>query len=123
LNYTHNPELVKEDFLPFSLPTIGKEEITEVADSLRSGWVTTRPKTKRCEEQFREYIGSKRSEAAYRRVRQNPPNSGRGGTEFPSLRFGGGAGGGRRRLEPALSEAKGSGGAGEQGSGGDEVRG
>jgi dTDP-4-amino-4,6-dideoxygalactose transaminase len=50
---------LRHDFLPFSLPTIGEEEITEVADSLRSGWVTTGPKTKRFEEQFREYIGSK----------------------------------------------------------------
>ena len=32
---------MRQDFLPFSLPTIGKEEITEAADSLKSGWVTT----------------------------------------------------------------------------------
>ena len=50
---------MRDTFLPFSLPTIGEEEIAEVADSLRSGWITTGPKTKRFEEQFREYIGSK----------------------------------------------------------------
>ena len=50
---------MRQDFLPFSLPIIGKEEITEAADSLRSGWITTAPKTRRFEEQFQEYIGSK----------------------------------------------------------------
>lgn len=50
---------MRDTFLPFSLPSIGEEEIAEVADSLRSGWITTGPKTKRFEEQFREYIGSK----------------------------------------------------------------
>lgn len=47
--YTH--------FLPFALPDIGKEEIAEVIDSLRSGWLTTGPKTKRFEEEFSSYIG------------------------------------------------------------------
>ncbi len=50
---------MREKFLPFSVPTIGEEEIAEVADSLRSGWVTTGPKTKRFEEQFQEYTGAK----------------------------------------------------------------
>ena len=50
---------VRAAFLPFSLPDIGEAEIDEVADTLRSGWITTGPKTKRFEEQFRCYIGSK----------------------------------------------------------------
>jgi len=50
---------IRESFLPFSVPSIGEEEIAEVADSLRSGWITTGPKTKRFEDQFREYIGSR----------------------------------------------------------------
>ena len=37
----------REQFLPYCLPMIGEEEILEVADSLRSGWVTTGPKVKR----------------------------------------------------------------------------
>ena len=45
-------------FLPFSLPEIGEEEIAEVADSLRAGWLTTGPKTRRFEEDFANYIGS-----------------------------------------------------------------
>lgn len=37
---------------------IGEEEIAEVVDSLRSGWVTTGPKTKRFEEEFARYVGA-----------------------------------------------------------------
>lgn len=46
------------DFLPYALPEIGDEEINEVVDSLRSGWVTTGPKTKRFEEDFSHFVGS-----------------------------------------------------------------
>ena len=44
-------------FLPFALPDIGEEEINEVLDSLRSGWLTTGPKTKRFEEDFAAFAG------------------------------------------------------------------
>lgn len=44
-------------FLPFALPDIGEEEINEVLDSLRSGWLTTGPKTKRFEEDFAGFAG------------------------------------------------------------------
>ncbi|MFD1244755.1 DegT/DnrJ/EryC1/StrS family aminotransferase [Paralysiella testudinis] len=44
-------------FLPFALPEIGEEEIAEVVDSLRSGWVTTGPKAKRFEADFADYLG------------------------------------------------------------------
>ena len=44
-------------FLPFALPDIGEEEITEVVNSLRSGWVTTGPKTKQFESDFSAFIG------------------------------------------------------------------
>jgi len=43
-------------FLPFALPDIGDEEIAEVVDALRSGWLTTGPKTKRFEELFSELM-------------------------------------------------------------------
>jgi dTDP-4-amino-4,6-dideoxygalactose transaminase len=49
---------VRETFLPFALPLIGQEEIDEVVDTLKSGWITTGPKTQRFEEKFRNYIGS-----------------------------------------------------------------
>jgi dTDP-4-amino-4,6-dideoxygalactose transaminase len=46
------------EFLPFHVPEIGEDEIAEVVDALRSGWLTTGPKTKRFEEDFARYIGS-----------------------------------------------------------------
>jgi dTDP-4-amino-4,6-dideoxygalactose transaminase len=45
------------DFLPFALPDIGEEEINEVVDSLRSGWLTTGPKTKQFEQNFAQFLG------------------------------------------------------------------
>jgi len=44
-------------FLPFALPDIGEDEINEVLDSLRSGWLTTGFKTKRFEEDFATFAG------------------------------------------------------------------
>jgi dTDP-4-amino-4,6-dideoxygalactose transaminase len=44
-------------FLPFSLPDISDEEIAEVVDTLRSGWLSTGPKTRQFEKEFAEYIG------------------------------------------------------------------
>ena len=44
-------------FLPFALPDIGEEEISEVVECLRSGWVTTGPKTRQFEQEFRAYLG------------------------------------------------------------------
>jgi dTDP-4-amino-4,6-dideoxygalactose transaminase len=48
---------VRSTFLPFALPSIGEEEIAEVVDSLRSGWITSGPKVKRFEADFSQYIG------------------------------------------------------------------
>ena len=45
------------EFLPFALPDTGEEEIAEVTAAIRSGWVTTGPRTKRFEEQFAGYLG------------------------------------------------------------------
>ncbi len=47
----------RERFLPFSRPTLGEEEKTEVLDSLNSGWITTGPKVVRFEEMFKERLG------------------------------------------------------------------
>ncbi|MBS1829595.1 MAG: DegT/DnrJ/EryC1/StrS aminotransferase family protein [Acidobacteria bacterium] len=49
---------MRSQFLPYCLPLIGEEEISEVVDSLRSGWVTTGPKVKRFEENFAAYTGA-----------------------------------------------------------------
>ena len=42
----------RTEFLPFSPPLIGDEEIGEVVEALRSGWITTGPRTKRFEADF-----------------------------------------------------------------------
>jgi len=47
----------KLPFLPFALPEIGDEEIAEVVDTLKSGWITTGPKAKRFEEDFTAFLG------------------------------------------------------------------
>lgn len=46
-------------FLPFAAPSIGEEEIAEVLDTLRSGWLTSGPKVKRFEEEFAARVGAK----------------------------------------------------------------
>lgn len=44
-------------FLPFALPEIGDEEIAAVTEALRSGWVTTGPKTRQFEQNFTAFLG------------------------------------------------------------------
>jgi dTDP-4-amino-4,6-dideoxygalactose transaminase len=50
--------LPRTTFLPFALPHITQAEIDEVVDTLRSGWLTTGPKTKRFEREFAEHVGA-----------------------------------------------------------------
>jgi dTDP-4-amino-4,6-dideoxygalactose transaminase len=45
------------DFIAFASPDIGEEEIAEVVDTLRSGWLTTGPKARLFEQQFTDYLG------------------------------------------------------------------
>lgn len=52
-------ETNKEDFIPFALPCIGEEEIEAVAATMRSGWLTTGPKTQAFEQVFAEAVGAK----------------------------------------------------------------
>lgn len=56
-------EPIRPTFLPFSLPSIGDEEIEEVVSTLKSGWITTGMKTKKFEELFKIYIGCKEAVA------------------------------------------------------------
>jgi dTDP-4-amino-4,6-dideoxygalactose transaminase len=49
---------VNDEFIPFHAPSIGDEEIREVVDTLRSGWLTTGPRAARFESEFREYVQS-----------------------------------------------------------------
>jgi len=45
-----------DKFLPFALPLIGEDEINEVVDTLRSGWLTTGQKTVTFEKDFAEFV-------------------------------------------------------------------
>ena len=50
---------MRSEFLSYCLPSIGEDEVREVVDSLRSGWVTTGPKVKRFEADFANYVGAR----------------------------------------------------------------
>jgi dTDP-4-amino-4,6-dideoxygalactose transaminase len=52
-----NPQAPAQPFLPFALPEIGEDDIAEVVDTLRSGWITTGPKAKRFEADFKAWLG------------------------------------------------------------------
>ncbi|MBA4699306.1 MAG: DegT/DnrJ/EryC1/StrS family aminotransferase [Ruminococcus sp.] len=47
--------------IPFSPPDITEEEITEVAETLRSGWITTGPRTKEFECRIAEYCHTRKA--------------------------------------------------------------
>lgn len=49
---------MRKNFLPFSKPFIGPEEIREVVDSLKSGWITTGPKVQQFEKEFAKFTRS-----------------------------------------------------------------
>jgi dTDP-4-amino-4,6-dideoxygalactose transaminase len=51
------------DYIVFGSPLIGEEEINEVVDTLRSGWIGTGPKTTRFENLVKEYVGAKHAVA------------------------------------------------------------
>lgn len=53
----------RADFLPFHRPYLGEEEINEVVDTLRSGWLTLGPKTGRFEELFAAAVGAEHAVA------------------------------------------------------------
>src|SRR5436189_3876234 len=48
---------MRESFLVFGSPLIGEEDIAEVVDSLRSGWIGTGPKVQRFERMLADYLG------------------------------------------------------------------
>jgi dTDP-4-amino-4,6-dideoxygalactose transaminase len=44
--------------VPYHRPSIGQEEMDEVLDTLKSGWLTTGPRTAQFEREFRTYVGA-----------------------------------------------------------------
>ena len=49
---------MSDGFIGFHRPSIGEEEIQEVVETLRSGWLTTGPRVARFEKEFAEYTGA-----------------------------------------------------------------
>ena len=47
--------------VPFSPPDITQEEINEAAEALKSGWITTGPRTKEFERQIAAYVGTEKA--------------------------------------------------------------
>ena len=50
---------MKRKYLPYFRPSIGKEEIKEVVNTLKSGWITMGPKTIQLENSLAKYLGAK----------------------------------------------------------------
>lgn len=48
-----------QKFIPFALPSIGEEEIEAVVTTMKSGWLTTGPRTKEFELAFAEAVGAR----------------------------------------------------------------
>ena len=57
-NMSHTLDRENKMNIPFSPPDISEAEIAEVADALRSGWITTGPKTKLLEKKIAEWVGT-----------------------------------------------------------------
>lgn len=55
-------ENMNKRFIPFSPPDISELEIQEVAEALRSGWITTGPRTKLLERRIAAYIETGRTD-------------------------------------------------------------
>ena len=54
---------MNQNFLPFSRPSMGDEEIAAVEQVLRSGWITTGPKNQELEQRFAERVGAQHAVA------------------------------------------------------------
>ena len=57
-NVPSSSRRARTSFLPFAKPHITDAEINEVVDTLRTGWLSTGPKTKRFEREFAEVVGA-----------------------------------------------------------------
>ena len=70
---------VRDTLLPFSPPSIGDEEVDEVAATLRGEWLTTGPRAKRFEEEVASYVAAEAALAvswALRQCRSRSPRLG-----------------------------------------------
>ena len=54
---------VRAERLPFHRPCVEEDEIAEVVDALRGGWLTTGPRCRRFEQELAAYVGAKHAVA------------------------------------------------------------
>ena len=54
-------DIIEKKNIPFSPPDIGEEEINGVINTLKSGWITTGPKTKEFERRIADYCNTSRA--------------------------------------------------------------
>lgn len=47
---------MRQEFLSFSPPSVGEEEVAAVSEVLRSAWITTGPKTRQFEQEFADFL-------------------------------------------------------------------
>lgn len=50
---------MRAQFLPFHVPDVSEDEIQSVAETIRSGWLTTGPKVKQFEDEFAKVVGAR----------------------------------------------------------------
>ncbi len=50
---------VGKRFVAFGEPSLGRDEIREVIDTIKSGWIGTGPKSKLFEQRFAQYVGTR----------------------------------------------------------------
>ena len=55
----------RQSFLSFQPPAITEEEIEAVSETLRSGWLTTGPRTAELEARMREYLEAKKEKMGH----------------------------------------------------------
>ena len=53
----------RDIFIPYNVPDITDAEISEVVDTLKSGWIAKGPRTVKFEKEFAEYLGAKHAVA------------------------------------------------------------
>jgi dTDP-4-amino-4,6-dideoxygalactose transaminase len=68
--------MTAQPFLPFALPEIGDDEIAEVVDTLKSGWVTTGPKAKKFEQAFAAFLGQNAEDSQLECIAVNSATAG-----------------------------------------------
>lgn len=52
-------QIDQQDFIPFARPSIGEDEIASVMETMRSGWLTTGPRTTEFEQAFAKAVGAR----------------------------------------------------------------